>query len=83
MAGAWPGDRLALFRHGDAEGLTGLDLAEQLKGEKPGLKVIISSGYSAEMAEHGVPAARGIMYLQKPYQVEVLAKTVRDCLDRA
>ena len=63
------------------EGLTGLDLAEKLKKEKPGLKVIISSGYSAEIAGQSSLAAHGIIYLQKPYHVEILAKTVRDCLD--
>ena len=64
------------------EGLTGLDLAERLKGEKPGLKVLLSSGYNAEFAGQGRPAAAGITYLQKPYQVEVLSRTVRDCLDK-
>jgi CheY-like chemotaxis protein len=63
------------------EGLTGLDLAEKLKKEKPGLKVIISSGYSSEIAGQSRLAAHGILYLQKPYRVEILAKTVRDCLD--
>jgi CheY-like chemotaxis protein len=65
------------------EGMTGLDLAEKLKEEKPNLKVIISSGYNAEMAGQGRPAAGGIVYLQKPYGVEVLSKAIRDCLDRA
>ena len=65
------------------EGMTGLDLAEKFKGEKPSLKVIISSGYNAEMAGQARPAAGGIVYLQKPYEVEVLSKTIRDCLERA
>ncbi len=63
------------------EGLTGLDLAEKLKKEKPGLKVVISSGYSAEMAANGRSAIDGITYLQKPYQLEPLSRVVRDCLD--
>jgi len=65
------------------EGMTGLDLVEKLRAEKPNLKVIISSGYNAEMAGQGRPAAGGITYLQKPYEVEGLSKTIRDCLDRA
>ena len=65
------------------EGLTGLDLAEKLRTAKPNLKVLISSGYHAEMAGRGRPAAAGIMYLQKPYQFDVLWKTIRECLDRA
>ena len=63
------------------EGLTGLDLAKKFKKEKPNLKVIISSGYSAEIAGESRLDADGIAYLQKPYPVGALAKTVRDCLD--
>jgi CheY-like chemotaxis protein len=65
------------------EGMTGLDLAEKMKAEKPILKVIISSGYNMEMAGQVSPTAGGIVYFQKPYDVEVLSKTIRDCLDRA
>jgi two-component system, cell cycle sensor histidine kinase and response regulator CckA len=65
------------------EGMTGLDLAEKLKKEKPNLKVIISSGYNLEMAGEGMPTGGDIVYCQKPYQFEILSKTIRDCLDRA
>jgi PAS domain S-box-containing protein len=64
------------------EGLTGLDLAQQMQAMKPGLKVIISSGYNEEMVVQNQPNSGAIVYLQKPYLVEVLAKTVRDCLER-
>ena len=63
------------------EGLTGLDLAEKLRQAKPNLKVIISSGYNVETAGHSSQSAGGIVYLKKPYEVEMLSKTVRDCLD--
>lgn len=64
------------------EGIAGLELAQRARAEKPELKVIISSGYSAEMTECGKNAAAGIVYLQKPYRASLLGKTVRDCLDR-
>jgi len=64
------------------EGLTGLDLAEKLRVEKRDLKVIISTGYTAEFAGQARPATGEIVYLQKPYQIDLLAKTVRDCLDQ-
>ena len=63
------------------EGMTGLELAEQLQALKPGLKVIISSGYSDEMVEAGVPTKTGMVYLPKPYATGVLANVIRDCLD--
>jgi PAS domain S-box-containing protein len=64
-------------------GMSGLDLAEKLRADKPNLKVIISSGYIVETAGHGKPTAGGIVYFHKPYEFEVLSKIVRDCLDRA
>jgi PAS domain S-box-containing protein len=65
------------------EGMTGLDLAQRLRKERPSLKVIISSGYNVEITQPGRLAAEGIFYLQKPFQVEVMAKAVRDCLEKA
>ncbi len=65
-----------------AEGLSGLDLANQFQKEKPNLKVIISSGYNAETPHKVKIAEQGIVYLSKPYQIEELSKTVRQCLDR-
>ncbi len=64
------------------EGMSGLELAAKLREEKPDLKVIISTGYSAEVGERGRLAAMGVVYLPKPYRPPLLAKTVRECLDR-
>ena len=63
------------------EGMMGLELAEKLRAEKPHLKVIISSGYSAEMAAQGINSSAGMVHLPKPYSAAVLGRTVRDCLD--
>jgi PAS domain S-box-containing protein len=62
-------------------GLTGLDLAEQMRAEKPNLKVIIFSGYNEEMHGQSRRPDGSYVYLQKPYPNELLAKTIRDCLD--
>jgi two-component system cell cycle sensor histidine kinase/response regulator CckA len=63
------------------EGINGMELAERLKAEKSTLKVIISSGYSLEISQHGAPADRAITFLPKPYPLETLAKAVRKSLD--
>lgn len=60
---------------------TGLELAEHLQKERPALKVVVSSGYSAEIVHAGVPDRPGIAYLAKPYQVHALARFVRHHLD--
>ena len=64
------------------EGMTGLELTEQLRVLKPGLKAIISSGYSTEITQLGQLNKAGIVYLPKPYQAKVLAEVVRTCLDK-
>jgi two-component system, cell cycle sensor histidine kinase and response regulator CckA len=63
------------------EGMTGVELAEQLQTAKPGLKVIITSGYSREFAESGAPTKTGLAYLPKPFETPILAHVVRQCLD--
>jgi CheY-like chemotaxis protein len=62
-------------------GMTGLELAEQLRSLKPDLKVILCSGYSTELTEEGMPTEAGIVYLAKPYPAPVLAAAIHDCLD--
>jgi PAS domain S-box-containing protein len=64
------------------EGMTGLDLAGQLRAAKDGLKVVISSGYSVDIANSGIPAGSGIAYMSKPYEVKGLVAMVRRCLDQ-
>jgi PAS domain S-box-containing protein len=63
------------------EGLSGIDLARTLRDRQPGLKVIICTGYSAEMLTQGIPAEKDIVLLQKPYQFEALSAAIRQCLD--
>jgi PAS domain S-box-containing protein len=62
------------------EGMTGRELAEKLQLRKPDLRIIYTSGYSADAMgnESGLQDA---MFLQKPYAPPLLAKTVRECLD--
>jgi len=62
------------------EGMTGRELAEELRRRKPDLKVIYTSGYSADVMG-GDLGLRDAKFLQKPYPPPLLAKTVRECLD--
>lgn len=64
------------------EGLTGLELTERLQSQKPSLRVIISSGYSAEIAQAGIPKKPGVIYLPKPHETKTLADIIRRCLDQ-
>lgn len=62
------------------EGMNGRELAEELKSRKPDLKVIYTSGYSADVMGRDL-GLRDTMFLQKPYPPPQLAQTVRACLD--
>ena len=61
--------------------MNGRELAERLWVERPDLKVIFTSGYSAEVVGKDFVMRRGLNYLQKPYHPQRLASVVRDCLD--
>jgi PAS domain S-box-containing protein len=63
-------------------GMTGKALGEQLLRENPKLKVIYASGYSAEVAGKNFPLEEGVNFLPKPFQAQVLAQTIRNCLDK-
>jgi signal transduction histidine kinase len=63
------------------DGLTGRELAVKLRATKPGLKVIYTSGYSTESEGTAFRTLEAARFLQKPYQSQKLAQTVRDCLD--
>jgi two-component system, cell cycle sensor histidine kinase and response regulator CckA len=63
------------------EGLTGCDLAEKLWAEAPNLPVILTSGYSAQIAGQQRGLGEGVPFLQKPYSPETLATVLRDALD--
>ena len=62
-------------------GMNGREVAEKIWADKPKLKVIFSSGYGADTLGKDFKLDPGIQYLQKPYLPQVLAKTVRNCLD--
>ncbi len=62
-------------------GMSGLELTEQLRALKESLKVIISSGYSLEIARGDLLNQRGIAYLPKPYEGATLATMIRKCFD--
>jgi CheY-like chemotaxis protein len=63
--------------------MTGRDLAEQLWGQRPGLKVIFTSGYTADAlgANTDFIHRTRSYFLQKPCPSRALLETVRRCLD--
>jgi signal transduction histidine kinase len=64
-------------------GISGPELADRLRQDKPHLNVIFTSGYGPDIMTQDNVLPEDIHFLQKPYDPGLLAKTVRDCLDRS
>jgi PAS domain S-box-containing protein len=62
-------------------GLNGRELADRLWADKPGLKVIFSSGYGADALGKNFKLDPKLNYLQKPYLPQTLSRVIRRCLD--
>jgi signal transduction histidine kinase len=62
-------------------GLSGWDLAEQLRGKKDGLKIIYTTGYSPDTISPDVALEEGRNFLAKPYHPDQLLLIIRRCLD--
>jgi PAS domain S-box-containing protein len=61
-------------------GMSGWELTQQAKLRKPGLRVLLTSGYPRDMAAHG-SVARGMTILAKPFTRADLAGAVRRALE--
>ena len=63
-------------------GTSGLSLAEKITKVRPGIRVLYSSGYTAEeVLEDLEESGPGVGFLAKPFTAEELAKSVRALLD--
>ncbi len=63
------------------EGMSGMELGRHFKAERPDLKLLIMSGYDADVAGTNFPQAGPGAFLGKPFELSVLAEAVRRCLD--
>jgi len=63
------------------ENMNGRELAEKLWADRADLKVIFSSGYSADIVGKDFKLKSELNFLQKPYHPQTLVLAVRRCLD--
>ncbi len=61
-------------------GLSGRGLADKLLTERPELKVVYASGYSAETIGAEWLNAPGVGFLPKPYNADALLRAISACL---
>jgi PAS domain S-box-containing protein len=64
-------------------GIGGRELAEQLRFIQPNLKIVFTSGYSAEMGGGALGFREGVNFVQKPSSLNQVLDTIRRCLDEA
>jgi two-component system, cell cycle sensor histidine kinase and response regulator CckA len=64
-------------------GLNGIELARRLQFMKPGLRVLFTSGYTADAMSGETVLPAGTAFLEKPFTPRSLAVTVRELLDQA
>jgi PAS domain S-box-containing protein len=64
-------------------GLSGQEVAEKFRAQKPSLKVLYTSGYSPRAAGNGVLPDSGAAFLEKPFDAAQLAEAVRHSLEGA
>lgn len=60
-------------------GRSGIELAEELRRLYPTLPVVLASGYSDVLAEHG---SSGLALLHKPYSIEELSRALESASSR-
>jgi two-component system, cell cycle sensor histidine kinase and response regulator CckA len=81
IAGEYAGHIHLLLSDVVMPGLSGKDLARQLTTTRPGIKVILMSGYVGDVLGERAGLAPGIEFVQKPISALELALKVRQVLD--
>ncbi len=63
-------------------GRSGRELADAARDQRPGLKVLYTTGYSRDAIVHHGRLDRGVQLIAKPFTFDELAARVRDVLDQ-
>ncbi len=64
-------------------GVSGVELAQGCRRDRPALPVLITSGYSKETVCAEEPGMAEINFLPKPYTMALLTRTARETIDSA
>ncbi len=62
-------------------GLSGADLAKQMKNSQPDIKIILASGYSEEIARRELSGSEDFEFIAKPYSLGDLIQKVFNVLN--
>jgi FixJ family two-component response regulator len=81
MAAQHKGDIHLLFTDVIMPGMNGRAMAERLLANRPALKVLFMSGYTADVILNQKGPHEGLHFLQKPFSRDDLVRKVREVLD--
>ena len=62
-------------------GMNGREFSEQLSRRIPGLRVLFTSGYTADIIGHHGVLEPGVNFIRKPFSLEDLSSAVRKALE--
>ena len=62
-------------------GMNGRELYERMSSMRPGIHVVFMSGYPADIVARRGEVEKEAVYVQKPFALTTLVKTVRQALD--
>jgi signal transduction histidine kinase/CheY-like chemotaxis protein len=63
------------------EGVSGLQLAEEMLRTRPNLKIVFTSGYSEDTVSSEFLTRTGARFLPKPYSYSAITQIIRESLD--
>ena len=61
--------------------INGIELARQFLSERPGAKVVFTSGYTADVLPYHKLHNPGVTLIEKPFTTSTMLTTIRDVLD--
>jgi PAS domain S-box-containing protein len=76
-----PDVRLLLTDIGLPGAMNGRQLSDEARQRRPGLKVVLTTGYTGDTVIHAGRLERGVSLMLKPFSFADLAKKVREALD--
>ncbi|MBI9075131.1 MAG: PAS domain S-box protein [Desulfatibacillum sp.] len=62
--------------------MNGKDLKDRIEGQRPDIKVLFMSGYTANVIAHHGVVDEDVNFIQKPFAVKAMAAAVRKALDK-
>ena len=64
-------------------GINGKELKDRITTDRPEIKTLFMSGYTANVIAHHGVIEKDVQYLQKPFTIRTLAVRVREVLDKS